>query len=55
MDLIREVDIFGYKFNLKIEKQNKYKTFVGGIGTLILVGSLIALAYFEFGVLQGQN
>jgi hypothetical protein len=50
MDLIQEIDLFGEQFNFTILGKTKYKTFFGGVLTLIMF-----IATVVFCVLFGMD
>ena len=37
MEKVKVFDMFGYKFNMKIRKNDKFKTYLGGLGSIIMI------------------
>ena len=47
MEYLKKMDIFGYKFKLKIEKENSYKSICGAFGSLCFLALTILLIYYK--------
>ena len=43
MELLKKIDLFGYKFNMKIKKQDTYNTAISGCGSLLMIGLFLTL------------
>ena len=46
-NLIKNIDQFGYKFNLKIQKQEQYQTSIGGFVSILMIAVFAALFYYQ--------
>ena len=43
MEKVKIFDLFGYKFNMKINEKDKLKTSLGGLGSIIMIILFIIL------------
>ena len=46
MNTIKNLDIFGNKFQLNLNGANSYKTFIGGMATIFLAFSSLILSWY---------
>ena len=47
MEELKKIDLFGYKFNMKIRKQETYSTVISGFGSLFMIVIFILLFVFQ--------
>jgi len=44
---LKQLDAFGYRYNLKIKQQDKYRTACGGLASVLLMGLLAGLIFHK--------
>jgi hypothetical protein len=52
MEEFKKIDLFGYKFNMNIRKQETYSTFISGLGSLSMIVIFILLFVFQIQIMN---
>jgi hypothetical protein len=47
LERLKQMDVFGYRYNLKFKQQDKYRTSCGGLALILLMGILAGLLFHK--------